>query len=67
MDSAVYERVLIENYIPFMEREDTGRDFEFQQDNARIHTSKRMKEFFYREGMTVMNWPAKLPDRNVTL
>ena len=63
LDSMGYENILFEHLLPFLEKH--GRaSYTFQQDNAAIHTSKRMKEFFEREGVVVLRWAAKSPDLN---
>ena len=36
----------------------------FQQDNDPKHTSRRAKEWFTNEEITVLNWPAQSPDLN---
>jgi transposase len=36
----------------------------FQQDNDPKHTSKKAKEWFKSEGITVLEWPAQSPDLN---
>jgi hypothetical protein len=36
----------------------------FQQDNARIHTSRASKEWFERYGIWAIEWPAHSPDMN---
>ena len=36
----------------------------FQQDNAPIHVSNETKNFFLRENIAVMDWPALSPDLN---
>lgn len=36
----------------------------FQQDNAKIHVSKAMKEWFETHGIWVINWPSHSPDLN---
>ena len=57
-----YEEILFDHLVPFLEEH--GRSsFIYQQDNAPIHTAKRMKGFFDREGIEVLGWPADLPDR----
>ena len=39
-----------------------GDNFIFQQDNARAHTTKHTKEFFAKNNINVMEWPALSPD-----
>jgi hypothetical protein len=36
----------------------------FQQDNAKIHTSLRMQEWFECHGIWVIKWPPHSPDLN---
>ena len=63
MDSLVYVRILRENM------NDSARkmglsEFVFQQDNDPKHTSKISKEFFQRNGIKLLEWPAQSPDLN---
>ena len=44
--------------------DENGHDKIFQEDNAPIHTATRVLNFFYNEGINVMDWPAKSPDLN---
>jgi hypothetical protein len=37
----------------------------FQQDNAKIHTSKQAQEWFESHGIWVMEWPSHSPDLNL--
>ncbi len=39
--------------------------FIFQQDNARVHTTRKVMEFFEKENITVLPWPANSPDLNL--
>ncbi len=39
-------------------------DFIFQQDVAPAHTTKGTKSWFNDHGVTVLDWPANLPDLN---
>ena len=58
-----YEEILFDNLILFLE--ENGRaSFIYQQDNAPIHTAKRLTAFFDHEGIEVLKWPAKSPDLN---
>ena len=36
----------------------------FLQDNAAIHTSKLMKDWFKTKNFEVLDWPTKSPDLN---
>lgn len=36
----------------------------FMQDNARIHTAKKIKDWFTNEGIVVLDWPPYSPDLN---
>ena len=57
------EEILFNHLVPFLEEH--GRSsFIYQQDNAPIHTAKRMKGFCDREGIEVLGWPADSPDLN---
>ena len=52
-----YQEPLFNNLVPFMDA--YGHDLLFQQDNASIHVSKRMQEFFHPEGIILMTHPPK--------
>jgi len=39
-------------------------EYEFQQDNASVHTSKMTMSFFENSEMSVINWPGQSPDLN---
>lgn len=39
--------------------------FIFQHDNSRVHTSRKVMEFFEQENITVLPWPANSPDLNL--
>jgi transposase len=36
----------------------------FQQDNASVHTTKMMQEWFSRQSFSLLTWPAQSPDLN---
>ena len=36
----------------------------FQQDNASVHTTKMMQEWFLRQRFSLLTWPAQSPDLN---
>ncbi len=54
------DEVLRPIVVPFQRR--VGRNFEFQQDNARPHTARVSMEFLQHHNVTVLPWPAKSPD-----
>ena len=41
-----------------------GEQWQFQQDNARIHVAGLTKAFFRRKGIRIMEWPPYSPDLN---
>jgi hypothetical protein len=64
----VYMQILRMEFDPFLEAlaTDTQTTYEFQQDNARPHISKRTRKFLEalatKHGLTIMDWPANSPD-----
>lgn len=42
-----------------------GQEYVFQQDNASIHVSKAMKQFFIDKNIDLLPWPARSPDLNI--
>lgn len=40
-------------------------EFYFQQDNCSIHVSKKALEYFDRENVSLLEWPARSPDLNI--
>ena len=65
IDSEKYIDILNTHLIPFMERlEGEIVDYEFQQDNASVHTSKRTMRFFRGSDINLMEWPGQSPDLN---
>ena len=43
-----------------------GNNLIFQQDNASVHCSKLLQSFFEKSKISVLSWPAKSPDLNIT-
>jgi len=62
-----YVATLCENLLPFIESMPTDimHDFIFQQDNARIHTANKTKDWFKKQKFTVMEWPPNSPNMNL--
>jgi transposase len=59
------DEVLEPHLIPFMKSFGEEMDeYEFQQDNASVHTSKMTMSFFENSEISVMNWPGQSPDLN---
>ena len=58
----VYVEHLKKNFATLKER---YTQYIFQQDNAPAHTCKLVNEFFVKEGITSLKWPAKSPDLNI--
>ena len=64
----VYMEMLRTEFDPFLEAlaADTQTTYEFEQDNALPHVSKRTRKFLEalarKHGLTIMDWPANSPD-----
>ena len=68
MKSWHYEKILFDYLIPFLQQDLdlNGRaPFTLVQDNCSVHTSRAMREFFEREFISTLEWPAKSPDCNI--
>lgn len=65
MNSALYQNILADNLLPFVE-EHFPDGFRFYQDNDSKHTSRSTKEWMREKGMldSVMKTPASSPDLN---
>ncbi|KAA3669793.1 uncharacterized protein DEA37_0002337 [Paragonimus westermani] len=61
MTSAEYRQILENELVPFLP-EMAG--LVFQQDNAPIHTSHAMTDFFREHGIRVLDWVPQSPDLN---
>jgi len=56
---------LLAKIIPKLDREFGRGEYYFQQDNASVHTAKKVKDYIETEGIKVLDWPARSPDLNI--
>ncbi len=64
VNAAIYQEMLKHLMIPSADKLYGDADFFFQQDLAPAHTVKGAKSWFNDHGVTVLDWPANLPDLN---
>ncbi len=64
VSAAIYQEILEHFMLPSADKLYGNADFIFQQDLAPAHTAKGTKSWFNDHGVTVVDWPANLPDLN---
>ncbi len=65
VNTAIYQDIYLEHFmLPSADKLYGDADFIFQQDLAPAHTAKNTKSWFNDHGVTVLDWPANLPDLN---
>ncbi len=64
VNAAIYQDILEHFMLPSADKLYGDADFIFQQDLAPAHTAKGTKSWFNDHGLTVLDWPANLPDLN---
>ncbi len=64
VNAAIYQEILEHFMLPSADKLYGDADFIFQQDLAPAHTAKGTKSWFNDRGVTVLDWPANLPDLN---
>ncbi|GBM49346.1 Transposable element Tc3 transposase [Araneus ventricosus] len=62
-NSPIYIETLENHLMPFAENIG-GRNWEYQHDNAPIHTSNATKNYLNSKNVTVFEWPSMSPDLN---
>jgi hypothetical protein len=65
VDSLKYRTLLQEYIVPYLDQNNIRDTAVFQQDNASIHVSGMLQDFFQQEGIHPPVWPAKSPDLSV--
>ena len=70
VNSHIYISILQDKLLPFFQalRDDGASNIIFQQDNAKVHTSKLatawLKDSAIQNGFSIIKWPAYSPDMN---
>ena len=64
VDAEVYYRILRHQMAPTMTRQGGRKSFIFMQDNAPVHTAKKIHDFLERNGYDVLDHPTQSPNLN---
>ncbi len=64
VNAAIYQEMLEHFMLPSSDKLYGDADLIFQQDLTPAHTAKGTKSWFKDHGVTVLDWPANLPDLN---
>lgn len=64
MNADLYINILKKNLKASARKFRLGRNFIFQQDNDPKHCANKTKEYFEKNGIEVLEWPAQSPDLN---
>ncbi len=64
VNSAIYQEILEHLMLPSADKLYGDADFIFQQDLTPAHIDKGTKSWFNDRDVTVLDWPANLPDLN---
>ena len=65
IDSEKYIELLEERVLSIIDLHYSRSSFIWQQGNASIHVSKSSREFFEKQHINVLDWPARSPDLNI--
>ncbi|VDL67269.1 unnamed protein product [Nippostrongylus brasiliensis] len=63
MNFSEYQQVLETRLLPFLEQ-NNAQNWISQKNKAHVHASRSTKEFFRRNSVEVLDWPACFPDHN---
>ncbi|KAJ7319967.1 hypothetical protein JRQ81_019478 [Phrynocephalus forsythii] len=63
-NATIYQEIMEHFMLPSTDEHYGDADFIFQQDLAPAHTAKSTKTWLNDHGITVLDWPANLPDLN---
>lgn len=63
LDSKGYIRILRKKLLP-NSKKIGGKNWIFQQDNSKIHTSGLVEDWFCKKGIEVLDWPSSSPNLN---
>ena len=61
MNSDKYIEILDSNFIDIYKN---NSNLIYQQDNCRVHTSHKLKQYFKNNSVHLLNWPSNSPDLN---
>lgn len=64
VNGQIYRQLLEETALPFARRH-LGNQFYYQDDNARPHRHRLVKQYMAQEAIRCLPWPAQSPDLNV--
>ena len=61
MNAEVYQNILRDELMPFVESQGDPDNFVFQHDNDPKHTARSTNQFLNDSGLNVFQWPAQSP------
>lgn len=66
LNGAGYRQILKTHMAPFLRKlkKDKNTEFIFQDDNARVHRAKVVKNYLSNTNIVMLDWPSQSPDLN---
>ena len=61
LNSQVYIEEILKKYV-IKNKKIKNKKVQFQQDGAKAHTSKKVKDFLANQSIDVLQWPPESPD-----